>query len=63
MVINNGVTVNPYHPDLNINLMDKVDICGANNYYFRNRTIHFVFNGDIDCMPEVKLLNKVFLSL
>lgn len=62
-VLVNDVIV-PYYPfdrqpDLNLH----TNICGANNYFFRNRTIHFVVHGDMNCLVRVRLINSVQINM
>ncbi|KAM3142669.1 hypothetical protein pb186bvf_005328 [Paramecium bursaria] len=41
------------------NLQDKKNECGANIYFNKNRTIHFVITGDINCYVKVSLKNTI----
>lgn len=34
-------------------------ICGANNYFYDNRTIHFVVTGALGCKVSVSLKNTL----
>jgi len=36
--------------------------CGANNYFYDNRTIHFVVTNVPDCQVAVKLINSVQIN-
>ncbi|KAM3144665.1 hypothetical protein pb186bvf_003272 [Paramecium bursaria] len=50
-----GITQNNNHWDLS----SKLSECGANNYFFENKTIHFVVTGHIDCSVKVSLKNSI----
>jgi hypothetical protein len=37
-------------------------ICGANNFFYENSTIHFVINGDLNCKVRVSLKNTLKIT-
>lgn len=39
--------------------MTMTNVCGANNYFYENRTIHFVVNGKLDCKVKISLKNTL----
>jgi len=45
-----------------VDLHDYTNVCGANNYFRENNTIHFVVTGDPGCLVRVRQLNTVFLT-
>lgn len=47
----NGVKVKSFREDEEIDLVaeDEKRTCGANNYFFKNNTIHFVVTNDLNC--------------
>ncbi|KAM3135691.1 hypothetical protein pb186bvf_012217 [Paramecium bursaria] len=53
-----GITLNNEHWELD----KKISECGANNYFYQNRTIHFVVTGDISCIVKVSLKNTMQIS-
>lgn len=38
------------------------NVCGANNYFWENRTIHFVVNGALGCKVKISLKNTLMVS-
>lgn len=60
----NGTVVEPFSPDKKINLETvAASACGANNYFYKNRTIHFTLNGKSDCSIQLRLLNWVQINM
>ncbi|CAK63336.1 unnamed protein product (macronuclear) [Paramecium tetraurelia] len=57
-VILPGLTTNSKHHDL----LTMTDQCGANNYFFENRTIHFVVNAKLGCKVKISLKNTLQVS-
>ncbi|CAK63318.1 unnamed protein product (macronuclear) [Paramecium tetraurelia] len=57
-VVQPGLTTNNKHHDL----MTMTNQCGANNYFFENRTIHFVLTGKLDCKIRIALKNTLQVS-
>jgi len=51
--------VRPYPLNRNVDLMDKLLTCGANNFYFEDRTIEFVLTRYKDCMVHIWKTNSV----
>lgn len=62
-VLVNNTIVKPFPFMKNESLLLHTAECGANNYYFRNRTIHFVITGDINCLVLVRLVNTVQVNM
>ncbi|KAM3136087.1 hypothetical protein pb186bvf_011892 [Paramecium bursaria] len=54
-IIQPGITQSDDH----WNLQDKKNECGANNYFSKNRTIHFVVTGDSNCYVKISLKNTI----
>lgn len=44
-------------------LEDHSTICGANNYFFQNSTIHFVVTNDPECRVVVRQRNHVRINM
>jgi hypothetical protein len=59
----NGKVIKPRRNDENFDLRTTPEACGANNFWFENRTIHFVVNGQPDCVVNVKEVDMVFVSM
>ena len=38
-------------------------MCGANKFYYRNKTLDFVLNGDQNCLPRITVTNSVSLHV
>ncbi|KAM3144741.1 hypothetical protein pb186bvf_003050 [Paramecium bursaria] len=57
-VIKPGINVQDAHYDLNT----MTNICGANNYFYQNRTIHFVVTGATGCIVQVKLAQTLQIT-
>lgn len=47
----------------NVDLKTKSDICGANIYNWKTRTIQYVINGSADCVVRVKVLDTVRIRI
>lgn len=49
-------------PSSDTDLSNHLTTCGAHNYYYWNYTIHFVFNGALDCVVKISLTNNVYIT-
>jgi|JI61114C2RNA_FD_contig_31_427163_length_411_multi_1_in_0_out_0_2 hypothetical protein len=38
------------------------NICGANKYYFKHRTLDFVLNSNPSCRPRITITNSIQLT-
>ena len=54
---------NEYCTSAKYDLWKKQHICGANIFYYDNRTIAFVVNKDPDCMVHIIETNSVFVTM
>ena len=52
------MTLNNAHWDLST----KTSVCGANNYFYLNRTIHFVVTGALECLVTISLKNTLQIT-
>jgi hypothetical protein len=59
----NDVVIKPYIVEDNKDLRTVSNICGANTFFYLNRTIHYVMNGDPACQPHVQIMNSVFITM
>ena len=55
---NTDPLIRPYPLNRNVDLMDKTMTCGANNWYFENRTLDFVVTRFGNCMVHVYVTNS-----
>lgn len=42
--------------------MNYTNVCGANKYYFKHRTIDFVINSQPGCRPRLTITNSIQLT-
>ena len=59
----NDKVINSFLVNDNVDLTKKTNVCGANIYDYKTRTIQFAFNGSPDCLVRTRILDTVRINI